>query len=47
MIVKEPCPNCKGNKFICVRTADGREKRAPCPNCGGNGYRIRVTIHAH
>lgn len=44
MVRKEQCPRCKGNKYVCVTTNEGRQKNTPCPSCSGAGYTVRVTL---
>lgn len=43
MVRKETCPRCKGNRWVKVTPAPGKELHAKCPECGGQGYKIRLT----
>jgi len=43
MVRKEPCNACKGNRYVPVKTAAGKESWRKCPDCAGQGYKIRVT----
>jgi DnaJ-class molecular chaperone len=43
MVRKETCPRCKGNRWVKVAQAPGKEQNAKCPECGGQGFKIRVV----
>jgi len=43
MILKVPCPNCKGNKVVYITDAKGQLKNVKCPECAGAGYLIKVS----
>ena len=42
MVHKEPCPKCKGNRYVAVQSASGQLVNKKCPTCGGNGYTVRL-----
>jgi predicted Zn finger-like uncharacterized protein len=42
MVRKEPCPLCKGNRYITVVKTAGNNGHVKCPNCGGQGYKVRI-----
>ncbi len=42
MVHKEPCPTCKGNRYVAVQSATGQQVNKKCPKCGGNGYTVRL-----
>ena len=43
MVRKENCDHCKGNRYLALRTSDGRDMWKKCPHCGGQGYKIRIV----
>ena len=43
MVRKETCPRCKGNRWVKVSAAAGKERTHKCPECGGQGYKIRMV----
>ncbi len=42
MVHKEPCPTCKGNRYVTVQSTAGQQVHKKCPTCGGNGYTVRL-----
>ena len=42
MVRKETCPSCKGNRWVTVRDAAGRDVHKKCPACGGQGFKLQV-----
>jgi len=42
MVHKEPCPACKGNRYVAVQSTTGQQVHKKCPKCGGNGYTVRL-----
>jgi len=42
MMHKEPCPACKGNRYVTVQATSGQRVNKKCPKCGGNGYTVRL-----
>ncbi len=42
MVRREPCPHCKGNRIIEIKTPTGKQSWAKCPVCAGVGYRVRL-----
>lgn len=43
MVHKEPCPQCKGNRYVAVTKVTHKDSWIKCPSCGGQGYKIRLT----
>lgn len=42
MVHKEPCPACKGNRYVTVQSTAGQQVHKKCPKCGGNGFTVRL-----
>lgn len=42
MVTKQTCPACKGNRWIVVKDAGGRQLNKKCPHCGGQGFKVRL-----
>ena len=42
VVRKETCPACKGDRWVTLKDAAGREVHKKCPSCGGQGFKIRL-----
>lgn len=47
MVIKRSCPNCRGDRMLKVKLADGRAEYRKCPVCNGSGYTITLDRHKH
>lgn len=43
MVHREPCTHCKGNRYILLRTSQGKDSWRKCPHCAGQGFTLRLS----